>query len=1343
MKRHVFTGSAVVALMLSGLAVAGTIYVDDDNTGGPWDGSQAYPYQYIQDGIDAAASGVGDVVMVLQGTYTGVGNKDLVFDGKTFTLQSQSGPDVTIIDCGGSGRGVDFVSGETSGSVLDGFTICNWNAGNGGGIRCIGSSPAIANCRITDNEATNDGGGVYCDSANPTLTDCVIKGNQAGNNGGALYCVSCHAGYYGSACEISDNSAANHGGGVYCESSSLTFSRCLIAGNDAGGDGGALYCVACLPGYYGAQCDNCTIVRNSAAGDGGAMSCFESDATLDNCTIAYNTAGGSGGCVTCAGSSMGSSPAFTNCIMWGDSPNELDVQLGTPVVTYCDVQGGWSGMGNIDADPGFAVDYARLMITAQKGDLDYRDFRVGPGSPCIDAGTSTGMPPTDMDGRPRYDDPTMANTGGGPESFFDIGVHEFKGYYVNGDSYIGSDSYDGLEPVYNSMTGHGPKLSIQEGLNAAADSDTVVVAPYTYTGPKNRALSFAGKAVMLVSESGPAGTTIDCQSTSWGFRFQSSEGRGSVVDGFTVTNGYATNGGGIRCVGSSPTLLNCAIEENTATSNGGGVHCDADSSPAFLKCVIDHNHTSGNGGGLYCINCEPGYYGCACEISDNSAANHGGGVYCESSSLTFSRCLIAGNDASGDGGAVYCTHCPSGYYCSTYEQCSIRNNSTGGDGGGMYFDLSSVTLTGCSIAGNEASGHGGAVYCTDCLPGYYYTQYANCTIARNSAGYDGGAIYCYESDARLDNCTIAHNTAGGSGGCVTCAGSSMGSSPAFTNCIMWGDSPNELDVQLGTPVVTYCDVQGGWSGMGNIDADPGFVVDYAKLMITAQKGDLNLDYRLGPGSPCIDAGTSTGTPSTDMDGRPRYDDPTTPNTGTGPGGDYYDMGAHEFKGYYVNGDPTKGSDAYDGLAPSYDGAHGPKLTIQAGLNDADGGDTVSVAPWTYTGAGNKDLDFAGKAIMLLSEAGAAGTVINCEATPGDRHRGFYFHSGETAEAVVDGVTIENGYVVAESTDGGGGGILCLSHSSPTITNCTIRASWAYPGDGGGIACVDYSSPMIVNCTIEENTAWYEGTGIYCGDHSSPTISNCTIEDNAGSLYCGGGIACEYSSSPTIANCTISGNSECGILCWESDPTITNCILWGNSPDEIHVTSGSPVVTYCDVHNGTGEPWFGTGCIDQDPLFVTGPLHGYYLGQTASGQATDSPCVDAGSDTAANLGLDTLTTRTDGVADSGDVDMGYHSPPAILGDVDGNGVVNGLDLTAVLSAWETTPGDPFWDPDADLDGNAIINGLDLTEVISFWTTAAAATPPAAPAPTETDVPKPGKHRSRPGNVKTGKGNVGHE
>jgi len=69
-------------------------------------------------------------------------------------------------------------------------------------------------------------------------------------------------------------------------------------------------------------------------------------------------------------------------------------------------------------------------------------------------------------------------------------------------------------------------------------------------------------------------------------------------------------------------------------------------------------------------------------------------------------------------------------------------------------------------------------------------------------------------------------------------------------------------------------------------------------------------------------------------------------------------------------------------------------TIQEGIDHAVDGDTVLVAPGTYRGDGNRDLDFRGKAILVTSEEGPEETVIDCDASYYDLHRGFYFHSGE-------------------------------------------------------------------------------------------------------------------------------------------------------------------------------------------------------------------------------------------------------------------------------------------------------------------------------------------------------------
>ena len=106
-------------------------------------------------------------------------------------------------------------------------------------------------------------------------------------------------------------------------------------------------------------------------------------------------------------------------------------------------------------------------------------------------------------------------------------------------------------------------------------------------------------------------------------------------------------------------------------------------------------------------------------------------------------------------------------------------------------------------------------------------------------------------------------------------------------------------------------------------------------------------------------------------------------------------------------------------------------------------------------------------------------------------------------------------------------------------------------------------------------------------------------------------------------------------------SFTDCILWDNGPESIYDESGFTSVSYSDVQGGWTDN--GTGNIDVDPLFVAGPLGCFYLSQTSAGFPADSPCVNAGSDTAANLEMDVLTTRRDRIGDTGIVDMGFHYP----------------------------------------------------------------------------------------------------
>jgi predicted outer membrane repeat protein len=306
-----------------------------------------------------------------------------------------------------------------------------------------------------------------------------------------------------------------------------------------------------------------------------------------------------------------------------------------------------------------------------------------------------------------------------------------------------------------------------------------------------------------------------------------------------------------------------------------------------------------------------------------------------------------------------------------------------------------------------------------------------------------------------------------------------------------------------------------------------------------------------------------------------------------------------------------------------------------------------------------------------------------------------------------------------NTANNGGGVLCVGGSG-TIDDCRFTANSATiaGGFGGAIACLGANTD-ISGTELLGNQANGSGGGLYISNKdvngsdvvswSMVSVENCLIAGNtAGST--GGGISANWHAFAdiqlsTVADNYVTGNGYGGGLYASNGnfATVENSIFWGNTaPNGKQIAirpSNRPAgvsVAYTDIRGGTayvqppatgGSIWVDQSCLFQagpgniggntsdDPLFVSGIRGDYYLSHAGlPGQSKDSPCIDAGSDSASALGMGNRTTRTDRVPDRGIVDMGYHYPRekgvAKCGvcDLVFDGIIDMADLAAFTEQW---------------------------------------------------------------------------
>lgn len=278
-------------------------------------------------------------------------------------------------------------------------------------------------------------------------------------------------------------------------------------------------------------------------------------------------------------------------------------------------------------------------------------------------------------------------------------------------------------------------------------------------------------------------------------------------------------------------------------------------------------------------------------------------------------------------------------------------------------------------------------------------------------------------------------------------------------------------------------------------------------------------------------------------------------------------------------------------------------TIQAAIDEANGGDTVVVEPGIYTGPGNYDLAFKGKAITVRSASGPRVTIVD----GADTGHGFYIRDNENGPARLEGFTLRHTIR---------GAIKCYSSSPP-------RAAPPEPSATSGLW--DYTPIVISDCIIEDNL----DSGILMDGHDKVTVTDCTIRRN------GTAGIWAYMSFPTIRNCTVAENDGHGISltggqivnCTVAENSnigvrtdrgaVVNSIIRNNALHEVYNPHGGASIAYCNVRGGHA----GTGNIDADPCFAD-PRNGNYSLQSQAGRwdarnqrwlqdKATSPCIDAG------------------------------------------------------------------------------------------------------------------------------------
>jgi len=294
-------------------------------------------------------------------------------------------------------------------------------------------------------------------------------------------------------------------------------------------------------------------------------------------------------------------------------------------------------------------------------------------------------------------------------------------------------------------------------------------------------------------------------------------------------NDTLTNGGAVYALGTSLSVSNCRFQFNRAWEGFGGCIYAEQSNLSVSNCVMEHNRSGWGGAAIY------GLY---------SQVAITGSTFAQDSTW-----YALGGEVGG--GAIGCVH-------SNVEITGnvISRNFCGMSGGGIMVRFSNSMIMGNVISSNECWDFGGGIYARGPTIAAYNQLYGNYNFAYPFAS--GGGIACGDSVTLINNTIVGNYSGYAGGGIYTWAAAPI---DTFKNNIVWGNVAyfdSQIHLYLEEPSIVYNNIQGGWPGEGNIDADPLF----------AGPGDFHLTWANYPiedstKSPCIDTGDPSSPPDSD------------------------------------------------------------------------------------------------------------------------------------------------------------------------------------------------------------------------------------------------------------------------------------------------------------------------------------------------------------------------------------------------------------------------------------------------------------------------------------------------